>query len=836
MDRTRRTNAHLLTLCLVASLAWGCGDNNTTTPPVSDMSTDVKIDAGDASPDEADADVDEPDEDVDQGGPDRDNDGVLNEDDNCPDDENADQLDRDRDGVGDVCDTFPAFHDPTNPSTFPVLQEAQAAPNNDAPDETEGLNLTLPTMISGAAQTEGDLDFYSFYIDEPGSLLISVDDVHEAFYTAVLISGYKVNNAGVTRVLTATASGEDADREIFFPVPGWYTFAISDIRNFLASQEDVGSPLLTYTMRLSFIPLPEPEPLNLPASGMPRDFENTLKVYNVEGTIPTSLRAQTSTLDLGDEVFYEPVLSVYDPVAKQTIAYSSTEQVDENTSASLTTLLNRARTDLYIIEDYGQRAGEAKIIFQARDAMIQQEVETAAAPLDDRIAPLWWLDRNTSLSGVIDTPRGPAMDVADQDLYLFTMHKGQGAKVSVAPRIGGSLLPSVQVGYAWAQGETSSFSGLFEAPTFEENPDAPRDVYVFAGRAEQGDMAVRIAHDTLGGEAMGGGSYGYTVGIEPWTPQPVAIAAIPGAASVEYGDGGLGFVSFDAQAGELLNISTDREDLFISSQVFDASTWETVAQENFSDAVSFRVPRTGTYWVQFSDLYGRGTGQGEQLEVTVNRAALTPMGPLPAKRLGALATNGQEDFYSLSVKAGQAVEFSIDADVFFADVTVYEASTFQRVTSFSRSTELLAQEDVDLVVKVSTYSSAYGPEYTYALGARIIAPTALGATPLQTSGVYDSSPFGQWFSFPVVQGQTYAVKFSQASTDYRMSGRVLNAADLSFVKSFSGDAPTRFETDFTGTAWIRVATLDRAGAPTYSYTLDIGAPPSRPSRLTPPPP
>ena len=36
--------------------------------------------------------------------PDRDGDGVFNDEDNCPDDANADQVDTDRDGAGDLCD------------------------------------------------------------------------------------------------------------------------------------------------------------------------------------------------------------------------------------------------------------------------------------------------------------------------------------------------------------------------------------------------------------------------------------------------------------------------------------------------------------------------------------------------------------------------------------------------------------------------------------------------------------------------------------------------------------------------------------------------------------
>lgn len=44
--------------------------------------------------------------------PDRDGDDVADEEDNCPDDANADQVDLDADGVGDLCDICPDAFDP----------------------------------------------------------------------------------------------------------------------------------------------------------------------------------------------------------------------------------------------------------------------------------------------------------------------------------------------------------------------------------------------------------------------------------------------------------------------------------------------------------------------------------------------------------------------------------------------------------------------------------------------------------------------------------------------------------------------------------------------------
>jgi hypothetical protein len=61
------------------------------------------------------------------GQPDADNDGVPDANDNCPDNANANQQDRDLDGIGDVCDPNPDEPPQTTTETTLVVNSIQAS-------------------------------------------------------------------------------------------------------------------------------------------------------------------------------------------------------------------------------------------------------------------------------------------------------------------------------------------------------------------------------------------------------------------------------------------------------------------------------------------------------------------------------------------------------------------------------------------------------------------------------------------------------------------------------------------------------------------------------------
>jgi hypothetical protein len=84
---------------------------------------------------------------------DRDEDGVLDAADNCPDAANADQLDADNDGAGDICDSM--LDTPTTPSASGDMAASTAGEANSAANQTDMATTTVDSpAITEPAEVE----------------------------------------------------------------------------------------------------------------------------------------------------------------------------------------------------------------------------------------------------------------------------------------------------------------------------------------------------------------------------------------------------------------------------------------------------------------------------------------------------------------------------------------------------------------------------------------------------------------------------------------------------------------------------------------------------------
>ncbi len=403
-------------VCLVLVVATGCascgpdnnGENNQEQDTgMVDMGGDTGMDAAtpDAGPD---ADAGSPDAEMDMPGVDTDGDGVVDSEDNCPDDENPEQADRDRDGLGDICDNFAFIHDPENPEEIPTVVEDEMVQPNDSAIAGEEYGLTLPFIAQGSVgeideNDQADLDFYSFEIDRPMALLVRVRGAASTWGGAIML-GMDWANANVFRVLLAPNIGAEGVREMFLAYPGRYSIAVSDTRNFINTQDDVGGAGFDYEISISGVPLPEATPVDLPTAALSRTYDGTLGVYEVNVDGLEGLTVGSTGIPADQNSFHAPILAAYDADEEKALAMNSVGQVGDDLKASLSMKFSGKQT-ITVIDDYSQRAGTSETSLTFQEADLSSETETLAAPADSRLADVPWLAVGESMHGTIGQPR-----------------------------------------------------------------------------------------------------------------------------------------------------------------------------------------------------------------------------------------------------------------------------------------------------------------------------------------------------------------------------------------------------------------------------------------------
>lgn len=818
---------------MVVGFTIACGDDPKKDPPVMiddpdegiDQGVDMNtpdLDAPDLTPDMApDLAPDlEPDLPPDE---DRDDDGVLNDEDNCPDLANPEQEDRDRDGIGDACDRYPRFHDPSDPQDYTVTVEDELMrPNGDAVAAQESA-FSVPFMASGAVGAPGadggDLDHHAIYIDRPMALLVEVSTTSAAFFPVGLFAGSDLRNVGVFRVAYGD-QGVSAVRELFVPQPGWYTLVVSDLRNLVAGQTPAGGSALNYgyTLRVSELPLPEPQILGVPSPATPHPYEDALTVYEVDASQLSAIQVQGTAVVMGEDAFYEPSLALYDPMDGRTLSYTTGEQVNAAASSvSLSAKLRQGRDKLYIIEDNTQARGASTLVVTATADPLLEEVEPVAER-QDRGAGLLAMDLGTSIRGSIGEPRMiQGALTADEDTFTVTLKRGEGVLVTVQPAPGGLLEPDVEFGFSWAQGDVGGFQALHTVQLDAPQPEDAREVRYYVSALQEGELAVHVQHAPNGAAAqpVGGGAFGYTLFVDAWQPEATALT-LPGQADVQIAPGGVGIVKVTADAGDLITINTTPGALILDSRVVREGTWEEL-MTSYSQRFSFRAETAGEYWVDVRDFIGRGAAA--PVTISASKAAPAPLGALPATVSGALDQVGVDKFYTFDAQAGDQLEIRIDA-VFLPDFDILKADTFEAVSGGTRSLNFTAPETRTYVLQLSSYNVERDASQTYTLGIRKIAGQSAGALPAMVSGLIDQTPFGVWYRVPVVQGQVYEV-LAATTGAYTLNMRVLNAADLSFVASAVSPGVARWTAATTGDVLINLYDSTQRTGIDFDYMMTV---------------
>ncbi|MEM1349743.1 MAG: hypothetical protein AAGI01_14370, partial [Myxococcota bacterium] len=657
------------------------------------------------------------------------------------------------------------------------------------------------------------------------------------FRPAVLFYGVELRNQGVLRLVYAREPGGTGAREVFVPTPGWYTVTAGDIRTFLGEPPIGGAASqFGYELSVSEPPIYEPTAtLAVPSPANTNPFEPRPRFFEINAASVTSMTINHAIVNIGGaDISYTPMLSVYDPDTGRAVAYTTREQLIEKNAASLNVLLRQgAHQRLYVVEDFLLRGPteEPTLVTTVSAQDHSVEVEPALPSRNDRRQDtLTWLDIGAKVDGAIDAPtmREDGELEGDEDVYLFNAPRGETLEVVVTPRSSSMLIPWVRLGRSFSRLRADQtiddfFSTLHEHRPEDEDTDMrrPRQVRYIITQDDEGEMAVSIQHrpNHVGGNEPVGGkdSYGYTVEVRRLSDfEPQEFAAIPGSADVVVEQGSMGALKFDAQAGEFLSVDIDI-DVPARARVYRADNFE-VLRNGFGDRFEIQTTAAGTYWIDV--LGSNGRGADDPVTVTVNAVRPEPFGAIPGTQSGVLENAGQEDFYTLQVTEGQKLDFRIASPNFTARIELLEPDSLDDIERGTRLVNWVADRTGEIILKVTTLSSARGPDQTYTLGVEEIMPTDLGAPPSMATTTIDNEPFQQWYSVQATAGEFYELTATATSGAFTPSIRVVDPDTLETLVQRSREL--RWSTTVDREIWVNIYDSRSRGRADFDVDFTFG--------------
>lgn len=821
---------------LAALLLGACGDDSA--PAERPLIIDA-IDAGpEVEPDSGPAQgtISQPDtgvdaapdaqSDTDPGPGDRDRDGVEDAQDNCPDAPNDTQEDRDRDGMGDACDPLPYVHDPTGAlELVPVPEDAIGEPNDSA---EAGFNygLSLPFAVDGTigptSGGQGEFDFYSFSVDEPSVVLLNLEPRQGArLWASAFLIGYDLRNGNTIRMLIADNVNAPARRDVFIPFPGRYTILVTDFRNMLEDSPDVGGASgYGYRLTAATVPLPEAEPLALPAAPVTRPYDGQLHVYELDATQLQGARVQARMVAGNTESVGFPALALYDPTEGRTLGMSTGDQVDYSTSRVGFTAAFATRPRLLVLAESYQSLGQNDLTVEVADARVEQDIEADVSSSDGRETNLLWVGSGVRLQGVIQAPRtAPGQSPqADVDYFQMGVRRGDALKVTVRPTGASVLLPEVQIGMYYGVSGESYFYAHHRHPG-AQFIGADASVTYFFDDLSDGEASIRVSHRPVEANAPpeGGEDYAYELFVEPWLPEPVRVTSLPSTTTHVIEDGGSALVSLDLVQDEIVAIETDSWSF--DGRLVRPSDWKNVGA-GFG-RLTYLAREAGTLWFDARDYLGRATSPQSPLTIEISRASVTRVDSLPSVQQSALSTSSSGDYFRLAVLAGQRLDIRLKASDFTPVIEVFDAATMSRLTvSYAGSVQVSARADAELLLSVSALGSLSDTPSPYILGIHPIEPVALGSLPANADELHDRDVRGHWYAVDVVSGSTYGFEIANTGVSTNYSMTLHRDADLG-QRGYSGSGAIRWRSDFTGTLLVAVAPYGNAGAAGQSYRLAV---------------
>lgn len=828
---------------LLASCGGGDPAPSDTGTPGSDAgdAADAVADAGETGTDAGDTgetgvdDTSDGQTDVDSD--DRDGDGVPNGEDNCPDTANAEQADRDRDGVGDACDNFPYLYGPENPEEMPRVVEDESEASNDSIGEASNYEFEAPATIEGnvgpVEDGNGDFDYYIVEVDEPTGMLIRMEPQQSSLWGVAQVVGLDARNANVSYTMISGQTGNPGERELFLPAPGRYAVLATDYRNYSSQQTDVGGESgFGYELSVSPVPLPEATDVEVPSEKQ-NEYEPQLGVFRADVSELSALTVEAEGVSVGDNSLHFPAVHLLDPETNRVVAYTITQEVDqERQSVGLTTPLPPDTDELLVIEDHAVRFGSTTSILGLSEASVDSEFETVDSPQDERVDDLVWLQPGKTFSGKIGQPRQATDEslAPDVDYYLLQTKPGQTLELTVEPTGEAKLQPQLTLGSYLARQNGSQFFPQPGQPTpghtvpAAENPGESRRIQFFFNRQTSGEFALRVRHgpNEDADNPSGGEAYGYDISVESWDVTPETLDSIPGSAGTPVQPGSMGLFEIEAEQGDILTISGPRSGpgLFLPwARLTRKSDWTQLSQMIFQSEMSVFVSEGGTYWYDVRGFDGRGT-EGDPYSIQVDRSQPTSAGSLPITESSSFSDSESRSHFEFEAESGSPVDVRVNAEEASPTVDIRRLPSFELVAgSDEAEVQFVAEEGGSYVATISPDGSGAG---SFTVGARNIdmQASSFGGLPASESGTVDDAPFPDWYAMSVEEGAAYELSLSASgSEDFAPQVDVYGAESLDLLESGT-EGTVRFRAESAGTAYVAVSDAEQRGNSNFNYELE----------------